>query len=265
MKKRVISAAIALAIFIPLIILGGYYFAGGIVVLGIIGYFELLNLKKDNSYPLAVKVLGAIFLVILILSNYSSPSFALIYDFKVIIALIFTMMTLVIGYNDNEKFNTNDALYIIGSTLFLGIAFNLFLVTRNIDVKILVMLFLTSTMTDMFAQFFGSLIGRHKFAPAISPKKTWEGAIMGSITSTFIVSTFYLTIIDKNANILLVVGLIFLLTLVGQLGDLIFSAIKRLNKVKDFSNIMPGHGGILDRLDSLIFILMAFMIIERYF
>lgn len=265
MKKRVISAFVALLILIPLIILGGYYFAGGVTILGLIGYYELLNLKKEKPYPLMAKIVGSIFLILLILSNYSTSSFNLNYDFKIIIALIFTMMTLVISYDNNEKFNTSDALYMIGSTLFLGIAFNLFLVVRSVDIKILIMLILTSTMTDMFAQFFGSLIGRHKFAPSISPKKTWEGAIMGSIVATFIVSTYYLTLVDKNAQVLLIVGLVLFLTFVGQLGDLIFSAIKRLNKVKDFSNIMPGHGGILDRLDSLIFILMAFIIIERYF
>ena len=71
-------------------------------------------------------------------------------------------------------------------------------------------------------------------------------------------TVYYLTVIDSNASVFVIAGVVLLLSIVGQLGDLFFSAIKRRFKVKDFSNLMPGHGGVLDRLDSIIFVMLAF-------
>ena len=125
------------------------------------------------------------------------------------------------------------------------------------------MLILITILTDTFALFGGKLVGKHKFT-SISPNKTIEGCIIGSLISTFVVTMYYINLINVNTNILIVICLILFLSVVGQVGDLFFSAIKRENKVKDFSNLIPGHGGILDRLDSIIFVMFAFIIIISY-
>ena len=113
-------------------------------------------------------------------------------------------------------------------------------------------------VTDSYAYFIGRLIGKHKLLEEISPKKTWEGTIGGSIMSTFICTVYYITVINPQISILKIIFTVLFLSIIGQFGDLFFSAIKRLFGIKDFSNIMPGHGGILDRLDSIIFVMLAF-------
>ena len=122
----------------------------------------------------------------------------------------------------------------------------------------LVFLFLITIITDSYAYFAGRLIGKNKLLEDISPNKTWEGAIVGSLIASFVCTVYYLTIINSNISIFRLVIIIMFLSLLGQFGDLFFSSIKRKYNVKDFSNIMPGHGGILDRLDSIIFVMLTF-------
>lgn len=118
---------------------------------------------------------------------------------------------------------------------------------------------LTPIITDTFAYVGGSLIGKHKVTK-LSPNKSWEGYIVGSLMGTFMMSMYYTTFISSNVNIIMLILIIFLMTVVGQVGDLFFSAIKREHEIKDFSNLIPGHGGVMDRLDSLIFVSLVFMI-----
>ena len=114
-------------------------------------------------------------------------------------------------------------------------------------------------MTDTFAYITGLLIGKTKLLESISPKKTWEGIIGGTLFGTFISTMFYITGIDPSVNVIKIILVSAFLSILGSLGDLVFSAIKRYDGKKDFSNLMPGYGGILDRLDSLIFVLLGFM------
>ena len=125
----------------------------------------------------------------------------------------------------------------------------------------LLYLLLITTMTDTFALLSGMLVGKHKLCPNISPNKTIEGAVGGSIMGTIIASAFYFTVINSSISLVFLIFITCLFTIIGQVGDLVFSSIKRYYDVKDFSNLIPGHGGILDRFDSLIFVTLAFIII----
>jgi len=104
---------------------------------------------------------------------------------------------------------------------------------------------------DSAAYFGGKALGKHKFAPAISPKKTWEGAVSGMIFSVIAGLVFALTLL-KNENIWFVLVVALLDGIFAQFGDLIESLIKRGAGVKDSSNLIPGHGGLFDRTDSLL-------------
>ena len=163
--------------------------------------------------------------------------------------------------NDNKKYNLEDALFLTGSVLFIGFSFNLIIISRNYDITYLIYLILITTITDTFAFFTGALVGEHKLCPKISPGKTIEGLIGGTLMGTFTATMFYTTVISSSKSLVLVIMLTFILCLVGQLGDLVFSSIKRYYEVKDFSEIIPGHGGVLDRFDSLVFVSLAFTIL----
>ena len=106
-------------------------------------------------------------------------------------------------------------------------------------------------------------MGKHKLAPTISPNKTIEGSIIGSLMGTMMGSAFYYNIIDKS-NLWLVILISFILTILAQIGDLFFSSIKRSYKIKDFSNLIPGHGGVLDRLDSVLFVILGFLLYNLF-
>lgn len=97
--------------------------------------------------------------------------------------------------------------------------------------------------------------------PTISPNKTWEGAIGGTIMSVALGSIYFVNFVNTEQSLITAIFITLFLSIISQFGDLVFSALKRHAKIKDFSNIMPGHGGILDRLDSLILIMIAYMLI----
>lgn len=110
--------------------------------------------------------------------------------------------------------------------------------------------------TDIFAYIVGKTIGKHKFSE-ISPNKSIEGCIggiIGAIVLTLIYALVINTYLGMNINYLYIAGISILLSIIGQIGDFSASSIKRYVGIKDFSNLLPGHGGMLDRIDSLIFI-----------
>ena len=110
--------------------------------------------------------------------------------------------------------------------------------------------------TDIVAYFVGKAFGKHKFSK-VSPKKSIEGCIGGTIGAviTMLIYTYFVnTYLGLNYSYLFIGGIGILLSLVGQIGDFAASSIKRFVDIKDFSNLIPGHGGMLDRIDSLIFL-----------
>lgn len=258
MKTRVISAIVALIIVIPLLILGDKYFAIGCTLLSVQALREILLLKNNtNKIPILIQLCSVVCVALLVLSQFDGYSilFGLTYKGIALTALVLFLPTL---FYKKDGYKTNDAFYLFGSVILIGMIFNSFILVRNLGLEKFIYLILITTMTDTFAYIFGSLIGKHKMAPTISPKKSWEGSIMGSLVGTFVACMFYQYVIGDISVVIIIMTLI--LSIIGQLGDLFFSKIKRENEIKDFSNIMPGHGGILDRLDSLIMVMLAYII-----
>ena len=261
MKTRIISAIVMCLIAVPILFIGGLPFKIMVIVLSIASMYEILKARSTKSkVPLLIRILSYILVSLFVCLGTSvySANYEIIY--KIMIGIFLLYFTPVVFVNDTEKYSITDALYVLGCTLFIGAAYNSFIIISNNSINYLLYLLLITITTDTFAYFTGYFIGKHKMCEKISPKKTWEGAVGGSLIGTIVPSFFYLYMINPNINIYLLLGITLLLSIIGQIGDLFFSSIKRHYKIKDFSNLIPGHGGILDRLDSIIFVALAFIL-----
>ena len=260
MKERIISAVIALLITVPLVLLGGVYFDILVIVLGLLGVREMINAK--GNIPNLMRYISYVLFVILIVNNFELVGTTFSINIELVILSIISLFLPLIMYHDDKKYNIIDALYLFATVIFLSIAFNLFVIVRDNGIMLTLYLFLITITTDTFAYIGGSKFGKNKLAPTISPKKSVEGFFIGLFFGTIIPVLVYYFCINSSINILILILITALLSVIGQFGDLIFSSIKRHFGVKDFSNLMPGHGGVLDRLDSIIFVLYAYMILS---
>ena len=259
MKIRVISAIILLIITIPILITGGILFDGLVFVLSILGLKEFLTVKKaKKELPAFVEFICYISLCMIILFN-SSSTLTLSMDYRLVGGIFLTFLIPSVLYHDRNLYSINDAFYLIGSILFLGLSFSLIILLREKELNIILYLLLISIFTDTFAYITGYFIGKTKLLETISPNKTIEGMIGGTIMAVIIATCFYVTVIDTKIPLYVVIFMSLFLSIIGQFGDLVFSAIKRYFGVKDFSNLIPGHGGVLDRFDSIIFVALGFM------
>lgn len=262
MKTRIISAAIVLAIIIPILIVGGQIFNLTIYAIALLGLKEFLDIKETKKkIPPFIKFISYVILTLIVLGNTNPSELILKMDYRMIAGLFLVYLLPTVLYHDKSKYSISDAFYLIGGMFFLGLSFHLFIVLRHLydNPNLIVFLLLITIITDTFAYITGYLIGRYKLLEVISPKKTWEGLIGGTIMGVFVSAVYYITVINPTINIFILLIITTFLSLLGQFGDLSFSAIKRYYGKKDFSNIMPGHGGVLDRLDSIIFVVLGYM------
>ena len=261
MKTRIISAIIMCAIAIPILIIGGLPFKIFVAILGVASIYEILDIRRRHKkIPLVIRIISYILVGLLVF--FASSAYMVNYEiiYKIIAAVFLIYFIPVIIINDDKKYDATDAFYVAGSTLFLAIAYASCVMIVSKDILCLVYILLVTLLTDTFAYFTGYFIGKHKLCEKISPKKTWEGAIGGTIVGAGIASAFYLVVINPEINIFLIIGISILLSVVGQFGDLFFSSIKRHYNIKDYSNLIPGHGGVLDRLDSVIFVIITYLL-----
>ena len=263
MKTRIITATVAACLFIPVCYFSEYVsFPIVIGLLCLIGVFEMAKcLGFDKNYvitiPMYIIALGLPifrFFTGNIFANKITSSFLTIALF-----LFFGMLIYVLAYVMFKK-NTvkvNDMLTFYAMFVYIvGCFSSIVLVRYGSGGKYMYLLvFLGAWICDSFAYFVGKFFGKHKLIPEISPKKTVEGAI-GGIAFTIVGFVIFGLIVNNgfDANIsyfkLCILGLV--LSIVSQIGDLIASAIKRQYEIKDYGNIFPGHGGILDRFDGVL-------------
>jgi len=261
MKTRVLSAIILLAIFIPLLLIGGLPYSTLMLFIALLALHEILNIRKTKKeFPFFVELCAYILVAFITFNNFGSKDLSFIMDYRLMSIIMCVFLSPMVFINDSKKYNLNDALFLVSSTLFVGLSFNLLILLRNFSLEYVIYLFIIATITDTFAYITGKYIGKNKLAPLISPKKTIEGLIGGTIMGVVAGVILYITIIDPVIDLGIIIFVTTCLSLIGQLGDLIFSAIKRYYGVKDFSNLIPGHGGILDRLDSIVFIVLGFIL-----
>ena len=260
MKKRLISAFIMFLIGIPIFILGGNVYNIMITLIAVLALKEFIDIKETKKkLPLFVKMISYVFLVLFIVLNIGQDIHLFLIDFRIVSGLFITLLLPTILYHNREKYSVNDSFYMIGGLFFIAMSFILLISMREYSMKLLIYLLLITIFTDTFAYIIGRLIGRTKLLEEISPNKTLEGTIGGTLLGVYIPTLFYYVVISQE-HLLQVILITLFLSVLGQFGDLFFSAIKRYYGKKDFSNLIPGHGGVLDRVDSILFVLLGFML-----
>lgn len=256
MRQRVITAALALVVFIPIIWYGGFVIEIAAAVLAVVGVYELFKMKglAMLSFEGILSAVGAIFLVLPMRHWFfflpeQANNFILFY--------LVVMILLGSSVISKNTYTIDEAGFPVIVSLYVGVGFQNFVSARSSGLSILVYALFVVWATDIGAYFIGKKYGKRKLMPDVSPNKTIEGSI-GGIISAVIVAFLYLTLLPHkqpfaySVPTLLIMTVIF--SIVGQFGDLVESSIKRHYGVKDSGNILPGHGGILDRFDSLLFV-----------
>ncbi len=260
MKERIISTIFMLIIFIPILLMGNWPFYILFLILSLIALHELL--KLTNKIPIFMKLISYLLTGFLVYQSFNSKILNINLSISLLITFLLIYLVFLVFINNQDKYNYKDAFYLFAITLFIGISFGNIIRIRNLNINILIYLLLIAVCNDTFALFTGKLLGKHKLAPLISPNKTIEGALGGSVIATIVAVLYYLNYLNEINNIYILIIFTFFLTIVAILGDLIKSSIKRYEKIKDFSNLIPGHGGVLDRLDSIIFVSMTYILIS---
>jgi len=265
MKTRVITAICIFAVVIPIFYLKMAYDINHFIyilgfILTVLAANEIINVKeKEKPLPIEIHVLTYMGIIYLAFADSFVELFQMPEKYNInILPFILIIILLIMILRKNYKLN--DAAYSFLTITYLGLSFgclvNFFLKPNGMYA--LIYIIIIQNITDSFAFFVGRVFGKHKLCPDISPKKTVEGAIGGSLVCTLLVPIYAILLSDKlnfpfgNSVILIILFTLFL-SIVDQFGDLVASVIKRHFNVKDYSNLFPGHGGVLDRLDSILF------------
>ncbi|MBS4189264.1 phosphatidate cytidylyltransferase [Bacillus sp. FJAT-49705] len=252
MKQRIITAIIFGAIFLPVVIYGGMSVIILAYLLGSIALYEVLKMRKLSLFSIPGLISLLLLWVILLPVQFQDVLETLRFtkiEFVLIAVLLFLTYTVV----TKNRFNFDDVAFSILATLYVGIGFYYFIETRESGLVYIFYSLFIIWATDSGAYFIGRAIGKKKLWPEISPNKTIEGSI-GGVVCAIIVAILFVVFSDIDATFLKLSIATIVLSVFGQIGDLVESALKRHYEVKDSGNILPGHGGILDRFDSLLFV-----------
>ena len=257
MKVRILTSIVATCILIPALMLSATpVFCAAIAAVSIIAIYEItrcIGIKKLYiTFPIYL------FAVILpFLFRYTDNIYrAAIISF--IFATLYLMYLFTMAILSHGKFGFSDLSTLFCVSLYILTALTSLIYVRdfeNTGKYIYILIFLGAWITDIFAYFTGMLLGKHKLIPDVSPKKTIEGSIGGIFFCAlsyvvFGIMTDILFGTDANLFLLLIGGIV--ISVISQVGDLIMSVIKRHYGIKDYGKLFPGHGGILDRFDSIL-------------
>ena len=305
MRTRIITALVAIAIVLPAVIIGDWLIFGVVCLacgFGVIEIIRCAKTKYSKALYITGFILAIMILMWPFFRSIPLPSGWRIHDSYNMLYVSATILIIGIGLNagaiiTDKNFTIIDACFIFTTIFLISFGFQCILFLRYYPItssnpalipasyingfvnaeSCLLLLFVAvgACLNDAFAYFVGVFFGRNKMNERLSPKKTWEGFFGGVfLTAAFLVGMALILsfckhpilpgVIDHERWYHIVV-LAFLIPLVSTAGDLFFSAIKRHYAIKDFSNIMPGHGGILDRCDSILFAVITVAIYVSIF
>ena len=255
MLQRIITAVVAIIIFLPVLWFSDTVaLPAAMALLIVIAMFEMfrgLGLHRRFALTLPFYPVGA---AMPFCVRYLHGDIPIDYRdtalLAVILLLVYMLAIVVLSHN---SINFSQAAAIFASACYIIFSFCGIIYLRDFENKyIYLLVFIGAWITDTFAYFVGRVVGRHKLIPDISPKKTVEGSIGGIVfcVAAFVGFAFIIGIEYIGVGWLILSGVI--VSVVSQIGDLSMSAIKREHGIKDYGRVFPGHGGVLDRFDSVL-------------
>ncbi|MDF2545876.1 MAG: phosphatidate cytidylyltransferase [Anaerosolibacter sp.] len=246
MLVRIISALLGIPLLLFVVIEGGIFLKVSILILAILGIDEFFNAFHNiNIKP--SKPIGIISAILLTLFTYNGAKIELIMFW------FFLNIFMILGYIllGRKEEILSSGITAMGIYYIVFFMFHINFLASSYYPKLLWLVFITAFVTDTFAYFTGVFFGKTKLCPNISPKKTVEGSVGGILGCTAISGIFASIVIPELFIHCLIMG--FIGSIIAQLGDLTASMFKRYVGIKDYGKIMPGHGGVLDRFDSILF------------
>ena len=260
MIQRIITGVVGVAIIIPLFIFSNTIaFTVAIAFVTVMCLFEMfrcMGIHKKYAITMPAYTLAAVVPFFLRFLGDNTNAAKLCFVVSVIyLTIVFAAM---IWSHGKIKFNDSMAIFVITAYIIAGTNSIIFVRDfEDVGQYLYLLIFLGAWMTDIFAYFSGYFFGKHKLIPDVSPKKTVEGSIGGIIgcVLTFVIYGLVVDIaFERTANLFFLALVGFIVSVVSQIGDLLMSVIKRHYGVKDYGKIFPGHGGMLDRLDSVLIV-----------
>ena len=251
LQKRTLFAGIALAIFLPILMIGGLLLQIAIGIIAMLAMHELLKMRGLETMTMeGLLTLFATFALTIPLENYLTflPVDGNVVAYSVLISIM--LGTTVFS----KSYTIEDAVFPLAMSFYVGFGFNALLDARVAGLDKALLALCTVWATDSGAYLVGMRYGKRKLAPRVSPNKTFEGSfggILGAILITIVFMIFDRTVALPYGIYKMSVFAIFF-SIAGQFGDLLESSIKRHFGVKDSGKFIPGHGGVLDRFDSML-------------
>ncbi|HCH28483.1 MAG TPA: hypothetical protein DEW35_03140 [Ruminococcaceae bacterium] len=265
MKTRIISAAVMIAIVISALVAGKLWspvvITAFIAALTAIAVFELihnaLSVKKP-SFSVVPMIYGMVMVFLLdknLFEGFDGKTTEFIKVAPLFLSVIYFLFAVCICLKGHKELSLDGILGITAYPFFIAYAFSCLsgIISFNKGIYYLLLLINFASICDTGAYFVGSFFGKHKLCPEISPKKTVEGAF-GGIGLSLVVSLILAACYGSMGHLGVTLVMTVLLCIVGMLGDLFASIIKRRAGIKDYGSLIPGHGGILDRFDSMLLI-----------
>ncbi len=261
--KRLIVAAVGIPALVIIIYEGGYFLYAFCILVAILGGWELAAMLMSKRIQVGKRLATLLAIILVSTFQFSSLGEA---GLLILFVLFFLAATLKMIETGITNYTSRLAMAILAAVypgFFISFSILIHRDPSGLGWAILLFTFVNIWIADTFAYAFGIWFGRRKLAPTISPGKTWVGFIFafpGGLIAAFAAYQF----LKGEFELYLILTASLAATLFGQIGDLIESAIKRDCGVKDSSSLIPGHGGVLDRFDSLLFALPAVYFILKF-
>ncbi|WP_027623460.1 phosphatidate cytidylyltransferase [Clostridium lundense] len=250
MNNRYLGALI-LSPLIVFLFIGGIFLKYLVFILSLCGLYEFYKVLREKDIH-SFSIVGYILCIIYYLTLGTRINTDLLFYIIILATLICLSIPVI-----KIEYNFIDVATTLLGFLYVPIFFSFIVLVNNKPYGnyLIWLIFLSSWICDTSAYYSGKFFGKHKLCPKVSPKKTIEGSIGGFLGSMLSCGILGIFVVNKGVNIPLIHFFLIgaLCGILVQFGDLVASSIKRFVGVKDYSNLIPGHGGILDRFDSILF------------